>query len=47
MAESVSGELGLPPIDPVSYVVENLDRALDATDEWMLASRHSKITRKE
>jgi len=28
MSESVSGELGLPPIDQVSYVVADLDRAL-------------------
>ena len=29
MGDSVTGQLGLPPIDQVSYVVENLDRALE------------------
>jgi hypothetical protein len=29
MSESVTGEVGLPPIDQVSYVVEDLDRALE------------------
>jgi methylmalonyl-CoA/ethylmalonyl-CoA epimerase len=29
MSEGVSGELGLPPIDQVSYVVEDMDRALE------------------
>jgi methylmalonyl-CoA/ethylmalonyl-CoA epimerase len=29
MSESVTGELGLPPIDQVSYVVEDVDRALE------------------
>lgn len=28
MSEGVTGELGLPPIDQVSYVVKDLDRAL-------------------
>jgi methylmalonyl-CoA/ethylmalonyl-CoA epimerase len=29
MSESVTGQLGLPPIDQVSYVVADLDRALE------------------
>ena len=29
MSGSVTGELGLPPIDKVSYVVEDIDRALE------------------
>ncbi len=29
MSESMTGELGLPPIDQVSYVVANMDRALE------------------
>lgn len=29
MSESVTGELGLPPIDQVSYVVKDMDRALE------------------
>jgi Glyoxalase/Bleomycin resistance protein/Dioxygenase superfamily len=29
MSESVTGELGLPPIDQVSYVVKDVDRALE------------------
>ena len=29
MSESLSGELGLPPIDQVAYVVRDLDRAIE------------------
>ena len=29
MSESVTGELGLPPIDQVAYVVADMDRALE------------------
>lgn len=29
MGESATGELGLPPIDQVSYVVRDMDRALE------------------
>lgn len=29
MGEGLTGELGLPPIDQVSYVVEDLDRAIE------------------
>lgn len=29
MSEGVTGELGLPPIDQVSYVVRDMDRALE------------------
>jgi len=44
MSESAAGELGLPPIDQVSYVVKDVDRALERFEPLFGAFQVLEVT---